>query len=236
LQNVSSDANGGQVSPIRLTVQAKFEREALKLYQPISAYQIHLTRTNSDGERVRLVGTLDTRMTDYEDHVANKRREIEKLKADWETIVGEIWKVGVLCLGEETMESLLFTKKDIHEPSSLSTNAESTLSVPGQGTSPPLRTSRSKKRVTFETLDVQDDLPSVTNNALDFLYQPSRLRSKPVPAAPTMPEQELKKLETQVRELGKKEMEEYRKVEKAHKVYWQEMNTKLVNVLGETGC
>jgi hypothetical protein len=73
LQNVSSDANGGQVSPIRLTVQAKFEREALKLYQPISAYQIHLTRTNSDGERVRLVGTLDTRMTDYEYHVAEER-------------------------------------------------------------------------------------------------------------------------------------------------------------------
>jgi hypothetical protein len=168
-------------------------------------------------------------MVDYKEHIATQRAEVEKLKRDWETIVGEIWKVGEICLGAEAMESLLFTKKATHTIPSPHTKSESTLFV-HEGTSPPAHSVRSKKRVTFEAPADEHDMPDINISSLEFLHQPSRLRAKPVAAAPGMPEAEIQKLETQVRELGKKETEELRKAEKAHKVYWQEMNNKLMNV------
>jgi hypothetical protein len=231
LQPISSEASDTEASPVRITLPAKFEREALKLYQPISTYQVRLTRTNNDGERVHFVGTLESRMTDYANHIAKHKVEIEKLKRDWDAIVGEIWKLGVLCLDEKTIESLLFTQETVHRLSSSPTTAESTVFVPEQGTSPSPRDARNKKHVTFAAIDAEHVLPSAATSSLEFLHQPSRIRVKPVAASPVIPEQEIENLQTQVRELGKKEIEEYRNAERAHKAYWQEMNAKLVNVL-----
>jgi hypothetical protein len=233
LQPISVEANDTQDSPICLTLPAKFEREALKLFQPISAYQVRLTRTNLDGERVHIMGTLESRMADYSDYIEKHKVEVEKLKREWAAIVGEIWKVGVLCLGEKTMKSLLFAQEAAHQASLSPTTAESTVFVPEQGTSPPLHNARSKKHVTFEATDVEHVLSGVSADSLEFLYQPSRLRVKPVAAAPVMLEQAIESLDVQVNELGKKEMEEYRKAERAHKGYWQEMNAKFVNILAE---
>lgn len=107
LRVVTSDGNSQEHSPIRLTVQAKLARDAAKIYTPISQYQIRLTRTNTNGEREKLPSTLETRMLDYVDHVAKKSAEVDRLRQDWETIVGEIWKLGVTVLGEDKMEALL---------------------------------------------------------------------------------------------------------------------------------
>jgi hypothetical protein len=199
LQPVSSDPTNGDASPLRLTVSAKYERKALKLYQPISAYKVGLTHTNTDGTRIQLMSTLESRMADYDEYIVKHKAELVQLKADWEAIVGEIWKLGVQCLGEELMEPTLFTDKDGMELSSPSTRTESMLFVPEQGTSPRPRT---KKRVTFDTPDDEDELPGATNSALAFLYQPTRVRLAPVPAAPAMPKKEVEDLEKQVEELG----------------------------------
>jgi hypothetical protein len=230
LQPLSDDADSAQTSPVCLTIATKFEREALKLYQPISAYQVRLTRTDTDGERLYFTSTLEARMLDYKEHIATQRAEVEKLKRDWETIIGEIWKVGVVCLGKETMESLLFTKERFQAISSSPAKAESTLFVP-EGTSPPARSVYSKKRVTFEAPTNEQGVPDASTDPLGFLHQPSRLRAKPVAAAPSIPEVEIQKLETQVRELGQNEMEELRKADKEHKGFWRDVNKKLVNVL-----
>ena len=231
LQPIFSDANDNHASPIRLSVPAKFEREAHNMYLPISAYQVRLSRTNTNGERVSLMGTLYTRMQDYEEHLAEQKAGIEQLRKDWETIVGEIWKLGVHCLGEIAMESMLFTNKDGHEPSSSPSNAtkaESTIFVPEHGMSSQPRTTRSKKRVTFKTPDGEDDLPTTRNSTLDFLHQPSRLRQTPPPAVPVMPEQEIKNLELQISELGKIEIEEYRKAERDYEAHWQRKTAQLL--------
>jgi hypothetical protein len=230
LQPVSSDPTNGDASPLRLTVSAKYERKALKLYQPISAYKVGLTHTNTDGTRIQLMSTLESRMADYDEYIAKHKAELVQLKADWEAIVGEIWKLGVQCLGEELMEPTLFTDKDGMELSSPSTRTESMLFVPEQGTSPRPRT---KKRVTFDTPDDEDELPGATNSALAFLYQPTRVRLAPVPAAPAMPKKEVENLEKQVEELGQKELEEYRKAERDYSIYWQKKNKRLAQVLAE---
>jgi hypothetical protein len=182
---------------------------------------------------MQLMSTLESRMMDYDDYVAQHRAEVEKLKNDWETIVGEIWKVGVQCLGEEVMESMLFTDGDATELSSSPTRAGSTLFVSEQGTSTPPRVNRSKKRVTFETRVLEKDGPDSTKKALPFLYQPTRLRLAPVPGMSAMPKQELCELETRIRELGQKELDAYKKAERDYKAYWQKKNERLAQVLVE---
>lgn len=233
LQAISSDAGDGAASPVRLTLPAKFEREASKLYQSISAYKVGLTRTNPDGSQTRLMSTLEVRMLDYADHIAKQKAEVEKLKREWETTVGEIWKVGVQCLGEDAMRSMLFTKSDATDVASPPTQAESTLFVPEQGTSPQPRTERTKKRVTFETSVTNEDPKMSPKRTLDFLYQPTRLRLVPVPTIPTLPKQQLSVLEAKVQELGKKEFDDYKKAEKDYKIYWKKKNEKLAQVLVE---
>jgi hypothetical protein len=179
---------------------------------------------------MQLMSTLESRMSDYEEYVEQHKTELKKLKDDWEAIVGEIWKFGVQCLGEEVMESLLFTSKDGLDFSSPIATAESTLFVPEQGTS--LRP-RTKKRVTFETPADEDELPDATNSALAFLYQPTRVRLAPVPAAPVLPKREVKNLVVQVQELGSKEIGEFKKAERKYSVYWQKKNRRLAQVLAE---
>jgi hypothetical protein len=233
LQAISSDVADGSASPLRLTVPAKFEREAAMLYQSISAYKVGLTRTNSDGSHTSVVSTLEDRMLDYADHVAKQKAVIEKLKRDWETTVGEIWKVGVQCLGEDTMRSMFFPNEDATELSSSPAQAESILFVPKQGTSPQPRTTCIKKRVTFETSITNEELSELPKKTLDFLYQPTRLRLAPVLSIPALPKQQVGALKGQIQELGRKEFDEYKKAEKDYKMYWQKKNERLAQVLVE---
>jgi hypothetical protein len=172
-------------------------------------------------------------MADYADLIASQKAEIEKLREKWETIVGEIWKVGVQCLGEERMEAMLFTKKErIDEVDD--EKAESTLFVPEHGTSPPRRTTKTKKRVTFAaTVEDGEDIPEANEGPLHFLYQPTRLRAGPVLDGPAMPVQEIGGLEKKIKEMGQKQYEELKKAEKDYKMYWKKKNERLAQVLGE---
>ncbi len=104
--------NSADTSPLRLSVTAKYEQMAMRLYQPLSQFRLALNRTNSEGQRRSFDATLETRMDNYEDYVAKKKSEIAQLQKDWEVIVGEIWKLGVSCLGEDVMKDLLFSPQD----------------------------------------------------------------------------------------------------------------------------
>jgi hypothetical protein len=173
-------------------------------------------------------------MTDYAEWIAVQKADVAKLKEEWEVIVGEIWKVGVQVLGEETMESMLFTNKQRAQEISLSpTEAESTIFVPEQGTSPPRRVARGKKRVTFvedggEEVQLREDRMS---GPLWFLYQPTRLRVGPVPSSPALPKVEIEDVEMKVKKLGQKELEEWKKAERDYKLFWQRKNAALAQIL-----
>ncbi|KAF2035507.1 hypothetical protein EK21DRAFT_54407, partial [Setomelanomma holmii] len=236
LQPISLSANVNQVSPIRLPVVEQLEREAQKIYQPISAYQLRLNRTNTDGEREQFMAPLEQRMADYAAYIEKQKAEIDKLKKHWEIIVGEIWKLGVQVLGEEALDELLFTKQpdasDSPSPSQ-PTEVESTLFVNEYSTPLPARHARSKKRVTFEPLETGNQLPHKSSQHLAFLYGLSLLRVKPVNPSPILPAQGIEDLEERVNELGEKELEEYRKAEKEYHQFWRKKMTQLTNVWGQ---
>ncbi|KAF1940895.1 hypothetical protein EJ02DRAFT_220239 [Clathrospora elynae] len=216
-----------ETSPLKLSVAAKYERLARQLYEPLAMYEVRLQRTNTREEQERFFTPLEARMTDYDEHLAKKTQEIAKLQKAWEVTVGEIWKLGVSCLGEGVMEDLLFTKQPYDNTSlSKTTDAESTLFVSEQVTSPSLRKARmSNKHVSFE-----DDATS-TSKFPEFLFQASRYHKDTLPAVPAMPEREIEELEKEVMGLGKKEIEEFRKIEKDHQAYWKRKTNQLAVAL-----
>jgi hypothetical protein len=173
-------------------------------------------------------------MKDYAEWIAVQKADIAKLKEEWEVIVGEIWKVGVQVLEEEGMESMLFTNKQrAQEISSSPIEAESTIFVPEQETSPPRRMARGKKRVTFvedgnKETQLREDRMS---GPLWFLYQPTQLRVGPVPSVPALPKSEFEDMKMKVKVLGQKELEELKKAERDYKLFWQRKNAALARVL-----
>ncbi|KAH7085142.1 hypothetical protein BKA63DRAFT_11678 [Paraphoma chrysanthemicola] len=231
LHPVSSPSHDPDASPVRLAAPAKIEREAQKLYIPLSAYTMRLTYTDTEGKREQFKSKLGDRMADYAEHIEQQKREIEKMHREWEVIVGEIWKFGVGVLGEDKMQELLFAMS--REASSLSKGAEgeSTLFVPEEGTSPRAHKTRSKKKVTFEASGHEEEVSSEHEEQLAFLYGPSRLRVKPAPDVPALPEQDIEGLDEQIRELGEKEIEEFCKAKKDYELYWRRKTAKFVNAL-----
>lgn len=183
-----------------------------------------MTRTNTDGKAEHIIGTLETRMLDYEEYISRQKAEIEKLERDWEAIVGEIWKLGVHVLGENEMEQLLFC--NTHEVSS--SPAESTLFVPERGDSAK-RSVGGGKRVTFEAEDCDEE----HFQHLGFLYQPSRIRKEPVPVVEGMSEQAIENFEKEIEELGKAQMQDLEKVEKEYAEYWKKKTAQVALALGD---
>ncbi|KAJ4365215.1 hypothetical protein N0V83_008833 [Neocucurbitaria cava] len=243
LQTVPTSGNGQDptASPLKLSAPAKYERMAMKLYQPLSHYQLTLQRTNTRGEKECFQSTLETRMIHYEEHIAKRTKEIVQLQKDWEAVVGEIWKLGVSCLGEDTMEKLLFTYQDSVDPPlsspSRATEAESTLFVPEQGGSTPPRKPKSskssKKRVTFEDSDAGDKYgaTSLSKFPPEFLYQASRYDDQPLPIVAPLADEDIRDLEMKVKQLGIVHIEEFRKIEKDYQEYWRKKTAQLANVL-----
>ncbi|KAH7094785.1 hypothetical protein FB567DRAFT_586137 [Paraphoma chrysanthemicola] len=231
LHAISSPSDRPDASPIRLSAPAKLEREAQKLYIPLSAYTMRLTHTNTEGEREQFKSKLGDRMADYAEHIEQQKREIEKMCKEWEVIVGEIWKFGVGVLGGDKMHELLFSKNGEVSSPSKGPEGESTLFVPEEGTSPRPRRTRSKRKVTFEAPGHDEEGSRGHEERLDFLYGPSRLRVKPAPDIPTLPDQDIENLDEQVRELGEKETKEFSRAEKDYELYWRKKTLKFVNAL-----
>ncbi|KAF2127113.1 hypothetical protein P153DRAFT_59785 [Dothidotthia symphoricarpi CBS 119687] len=199
LQDVPS-GKPNDLSPLKLSKPAQYERMAATLYQPLSAYRLGLTRTNTDGEKIRVESTLANRMDNFDEHIHQQTAELTKLQTEWEMIVGEIFKLGVTCLGDGAMETLLSASEDTLSPSKTTdTTAESTLFVPEHDTPPP----RKKKCVTFQTT-----FPP-------FLYQASRFK-KAAPETPRLLGEEVRELEAQVGNLGQEHLKDFCKIEDRH--------------------
>lgn len=211
----------------------------MKLYQPLSLYQLSLLRTNTKSEKVRFVSTLGKRMEDYEKHVARRTEEVTQLQKEWESVVREIWNLGTSCLSKSVMEDLLFTKPTaLVSLSSLSeaTRAASSLFVPEQDSPPTDHDKRvGKKRVTFEASELHDEEAegAPTSGIPEFLQQPSRFQEDVTMSTPAMPEREIIKLEKKVQELGMAEMEEYSKIVRDREAFWKKKTARLARAMEE---
>ncbi|KAI4954270.1 hypothetical protein J4E91_001980 [Alternaria rosae] len=246
LQTVTrnSSQQDPNTSPLKISAPAKYERLATQLYQPISQFTLSLRRTDSEGKSVRLDQTLETRMLHYEELITKETVKLAKLQKEWEVVLGEIWKLGAACLGEEAMEEMLFTKRPSDEsalpvPSSPSkvTDAESTFFIPEHESSPARDKSRTnRKRVTFLEEGAQTyvrDKNATTSTTMfpKFIYQPSRYRKDTLPLPSRLPNDDIKNLEKKVEELGRQEMGELREIEKEHQAYWKKKTAQLAVAL-----
>jgi hypothetical protein len=124
---------------------------------------------------------------------------------------------------------------------SKTTDAESTLFVPEQGTSPLSKKKKSgptKKRVTFlgdEDTQGQDRYgASLTTSFPKFLYQPSRY---PFDQALYVPRRELekdiKRLDQEIEEMGTKQINDFANIEKEQRAFWKKKTAQLARALRE---
>ncbi|KAI4700048.1 hypothetical protein J4E81_004084 [Alternaria sp. BMP 2799] len=247
LQGVTPSSNQQDLisSPLKISAPAKYERLATQLYQPISQFTLSLRRTDSEGKSVRLDQTLETRMLHYGELITKETAKLAKLQKEWEVVLGEIWKLGATCLGEEAMEHMLFTKQPLDEsalPASSSpskpTDAESTLFVHEHESSPVRNKSRTnRKHVTFleegVSADAHNNKNAVTptNMFPKFIYQPSRYRKDTLPLPTRLPHDDIKNLEMEVKELGRQELSDMREIEKEHQAYWKKKTAQLAIAL-----
>jgi hypothetical protein len=193
----SSDPNA---SPIKLTLSAKYDRATEKAFCPISDYEISNVLLHPDGRTQTLDSvSLKEMLIAFEEKTKKEVEEIRALEAQWEQVVGEIYKTGVACLGHDTMRAFLV------EPGGSSaslprfvTEEESLLLAP-------------KKRVTFQ--EPRRKYPS-------FLDGPSMYKNHPIATLPALPEDVLQELEDAVDMLGVKQVEELRKIEADQSKWW----------------
>lgn len=206
---------------------------AIKLYQPLSKYQLSLHRTNTNGEKVRFQATLEQRMDDYEELLLRRTDEVAQLQKQWEAVVRDIWHLGVHCLGKGVMENLLCTNAITSSERTRAKEKSSTLFVLEQGSTPPSQDVRgSKKRVTFEApasngvadVKAKFQLP-------EFLRQPPRRQLDTTLSTPSVSDHDIKKLEKVVKELGSAQIMDYRKIVKDREAFWRKKTAHMVKAM-----
>jgi hypothetical protein len=136
--------------------------------------------------------------------------ELTRLQAKWETIVGEIWKTGLSCLGEEAMAQLFLVSQDVLPTA----EEEDSLFVPEHSPR------NGKKRVTFA--EPAPELP-------DFLLGSSRL--KPIPHLPELPKDAIKSLQDTVINLGSEHIAELKNMEDDEQKKWKKQMGSVIQAL-----
>ncbi|KAF2692095.1 hypothetical protein K458DRAFT_425906 [Lentithecium fluviatile CBS 122367] len=219
LATISSPPTDPTASPLKLTLGAKYDRATEKAFRPIGGYAfvVHNTNTNANaasGEngKEKEKKTLRETLMDFDEKYGKEMEEIRGLEAQWEKVVGEIYKTGVACLGDEAMSFVLVPPSP--------TADSSPLFVPEQDSLP----HAPKKRVTFQEPDQQREYPN-------FLSGPSIYRNHPVAALPGLPEDEVRELEDAVGTLGVEQMEEFKRIEAEQSKWWKKKCEQIAQTL-----
>lgn len=221
LEVSSSDvANGGaRASPLKLTVPAKYQRVAQKLYKPLSRYRYSLQHTNASGELERVQTNLHNRFQLFEERLRAETQQIKELQRQWEGVVAEIFQLGTACLGEDQVAALLATTDE--RAVSPASKAESTLFFPEHSSS--AKTGKGKrKRVSFAGPDMLDLFPG-------FLSATVEHEKKPVPATPELSSEELQQFRGEVAGLGNHHIKDMQRLDKEHRVWWEKKQTQLAH-------
>lgn len=172
-----------------------------------------MARDDLNGEEYRIEQKLKDGLADFQGRHEERLGEIRKLEVKWETVVGEIWKVGVNCLGEDAMSTLLLTQ-------------------PAPPPSPPAKAERyslmladldpkpARKKVKFEEAPLK--LPK-------FLSTPSRCPDLPFPEQ--ISREDIKVLEEKVDDFGTEQIESLAKVKKDGEMWWEKKQAQMLIAL-----
>ncbi|KAE8834922.1 hypothetical protein CFE70_007182 [Pyrenophora teres f. teres 0-1] len=233
----NGNQQGLNASPLTLPAPAKYGRLATQTQPPpISQFILTLRHTTSEGRVIRFEQTFQERMQNYKKLVVAQKEKLAMMQKEWETVVGEIWKLGTVCVGEETMKELLCTEQRFNGPSqhpyfpssspSKTTDTESTVFFPKQDSSPLAKKSRPcKKHVTFldeEEFGVcNESITTSTSDFPEFTHKVSKYQEDDLPTVPSLPEEEAKELDERIGELGTKEIEAFHKMNEDHQEFWR---------------
>jgi hypothetical protein len=204
-----SDPNG---SLQKLTIAEKADRTAQKIFTPIGSYELTVARTDSNGEEYQTKQTLEDGLADFRVRHGDRFKEIRKLQMKWETVVGEIWKVGINCLGEDAMSALLVTQPAPPSPSAQVERHNLMLAD--------LDPRPARKKVKFE--EPAPKLPK-------FLATASRYRDLPIPEQ--VSKGDVKTLKDTINDLGTEQIDALVKVKKDGEIWWEKKQAQMVIAL-----
>ncbi|OAG07687.1 uncharacterized protein CC84DRAFT_1144413 [Paraphaeosphaeria sporulosa] len=208
----ASDPND---SPQRLTIADRADRTAKKLFTPLGQYELTVARNDPNGEEYRVVQKLEDGLVDYQARHEHRIEEIRKLEVKWETVVGEIWKVGINCLGEDAMSALLLIKPA--PPPSPPAKAERYSLMLADLDPRPVR-----KKVKFE-----ESAPKLPR----FLTSASRYADLPIPKQ--ISKDDIKMLTEKVNDFGTEQIEALTKVKKDGEIWWEKKQAQMMIALQE---
>jgi hypothetical protein len=143
--------------------------------------------------------------------------EIKALEAQWEKVVGEIYKLGVTCLGDEATKRLGL----LVEPKTKSETSQALSTL-------------------FDVGDEEEKTAGARENGTGqgsgkeypaFLSGPSVFANKPLAPLLYIPEQEVQELQKRVGELGVKQVEDLRKIEEEHAKWWNKKCEQIAQIL-----
>lgn len=198
----------------RVTVPQEFDHISAEIFKPVGLYYITTRGDHPYGSDIETKKTLQDALMEFSDRYRASIEELDKLQEQWEKIVGEIWKVGVQSLGEETMSAFL----QVRQPHNLSPPASSKY---GKQISLDLEPKTTRKRVTFDT--PRREPPA-------FLHAPSAYR-KALPALSKLSIQSVADLQQAIRNMGARKINELSGIDKDHKKWWLEKSKAIARVL-----
>lgn len=165
--------------------------------------------------------TLHDRFQAFEERMQAETEDIKELQRQWESVVAEIFQLGVASLGDSDIAALLSTAETAVNASSPASKPDSTLFVPEHGSE--IKQGKSKrKRVSFAGPDMMSLFP-------EFLLHASAQQRKPVPATPELPHEEVQQYEADIMGLGKQHIADLQRLEKEHNAWWERKQKQLAN-------
>jgi hypothetical protein len=232
VETVHSDGQTNPiVLPIRTSIPSQYERVSKCIFSPLSeSTACSAARARSEEEPTDV--TIHERLLNFDQQIRTQTKEIKKLQVRWEAIVREIFKLGVTCLGEDTMTALLLPTPAAPPPQDAPTSSpsdpdsEPTLFIPEQSTAAKDKDKDKgkKKKVSFEPTPPAVALPK-------FLYQPSRLREQIAPETPHLSGTRVTELQADVVQLGNAQVRELREIEREYATWWKKKSAQVALAL-----
>ena len=222
----SDDQTNAIALPIRSSVPCQYESLAKRMYSPLSESTASCPGTRAQGEAKSTGATIHERLFDFDEQIRTQTKDIRQLQNQWEAIVREIFKLGVTCLGEDTMTAMLLPTPAAQKPqdqplsSSSDPDSEPTLFVPEKTMTD--KSKGKKKKVSFEDAESAVALP-------EFLYQPSMFRKKIAPEAPRLSSTKVTELQADVAQLGNAQVRELREIEREYVAWWRKKTAQLAS-------
>jgi hypothetical protein len=226
----SDDKADPKAHSTKLSAPAQYECFSKIIYRPLSDYTARYSRTALRGEEEPTETTIHERLCGFDEQIRKQTDEIKKLQSQWEAIVREIFKLGVTCLGEDTMKAMLLPtpapQATQDQPSSSPSEPDSEFALFVREKRMVDKGKGKKKKVTFEQAESAVSLPK-------FLYQPSMFRRKIAPEVPRLSSAKVTKLQAEVDELGNTHVDELREIEKEYTAWWKKKTQLIASALDE---